>query len=146
VGGEDKPWPTSRSRAIPHTVGELPKVGSPGRQLPDPNFGVTRGDLSDISLADFEGKVEILNIAPSLDTGLGAASARRFEKEAGDLGRRTTPPSWRGSTEPSTGRGSSTRDREERIVDCATRGLGKNHCKRLWPVAVSGLPCWNRVT
>ena len=87
-----------------HTVGELPKVGSP-----DPDFRLTRGGLSDISLADFEGKVKILNIVPSLDTGLGAASARRFEKEAGDLGRRTTPPSWRGSTGPSTGRGSSTR-------------------------------------
>ena len=36
-----------------HTVGELPKVGSPG-----PNLRLTRGELSDISLADFEGKVE----------------------------------------------------------------------------------------
>ena len=64
-----------------HTVGELPKVGSPGS-----NFRLTRGDLSDISLADFEGKVKILNIVLTLDTGVGAASARRFEKEAGDLG------------------------------------------------------------
>ena len=55
-----------------HTVGELPKVGSPG-----PNFfRLSRGDLSDISLGDFEGKVEILNIVPTLDTGVGAASAR----------------------------------------------------------------------
>ena len=54
-----------------HTVGELPKVGSPG-----PDFRLTRGDLSDISLADFEGKVKILNIVPTLDTGVGAASAR----------------------------------------------------------------------
>ena len=54
-----------------HTVGELPKVGSPG-----PDFRLARGDLSDISLADFEGKVKILNIVPSLDTGVGAASAR----------------------------------------------------------------------
>jgi hypothetical protein len=36
--------------------------------------------------------VEILNLVPNLDTGVGAASAPRFEKEAGDLGRRTTPP------------------------------------------------------
>ena len=54
-----------------HTVGELPEVGSPG-----PNARLARGDLSDISLADFEGKVKILNIVPSLDTGVGAASAR----------------------------------------------------------------------
>ena len=53
---------------------------------PGSDFRLTRGDLSDISLADFEGKVKILNIVPSLDTGVGAASARRFEKEAGDLG------------------------------------------------------------
>ncbi len=51
-----------------HTAGELPKVGSPG-----PNFHLTRGDLSDISLAGLEGTVEILNIVPSLDTGVGAA-------------------------------------------------------------------------
>ena len=88
-----------------HTVGELPKVGSPGPNVPSH----PRRPQRNISLADFEGKVEILNIVPILDTGLGAASARRFEKEAGDLGRRTTPPSWRGSTGPSTGRGSSTR-------------------------------------
>ena len=68
----------------------------------------SRRPQRNISLADFEGKVEILNIVPILDTGLGAASSRRFEKEAG-LGRRTTPPSWRGWTAPSTGRGSSTR-------------------------------------
>ena len=30
--------------------------------------------------------MKILNIVPTLDTGVGAASARRFEKEAGDLG------------------------------------------------------------
>ena len=54
-----------------HTVGELPKISSPG-----PDFRLTRGGLSDISLADFEGKVEILNIVPTLDTGVGAASAR----------------------------------------------------------------------
>jgi len=69
-----------------HTVGELPKVGSPG-----PDFRLTRADLSDISFADFEGKVKILDIVSSLDTGVGAASARRFENEAGDLGNVVVP-------------------------------------------------------
>ena len=41
-----------------HTVGESPKVGSPA----GPNFRLTRGNLSDISLADFEGKVKVFNI------------------------------------------------------------------------------------
>jgi peroxiredoxin len=64
-----------------HTFGEPPKVGNPG-----PDFRLTRGDLSDLSLTGFEGTGEILNIVPRLDTGVGAASARRFEKEAGDRG------------------------------------------------------------
>jgi len=53
------------------TVGELPKAGSPS-----PDVRLTRADLTDMSLAGFEGKVEILNIVPTLDTGVGAASAR----------------------------------------------------------------------
>ena len=55
-----------------HTVGELPKVGSPSPDVPSH----PRRPQRNISLADFEGKVEILNIVPSLDTGVGAASAR----------------------------------------------------------------------
>ncbi|MBI5537583.1 MAG: thiol peroxidase [Deltaproteobacteria bacterium] len=60
-----------------HTVGELPKVGSKA-----PDFLLTRGDLSDVSLKDFAGKRKLLNIVPSLDTGVCAASARRFNLDA----------------------------------------------------------------
>jgi len=60
-----------------HTVGELPRVG--GRA---PDFHLTRGDLKDVCLKDFEGKRKLLNIVPSLDTGVCAASARRFNLEA----------------------------------------------------------------
>ncbi|HQP37342.1 MAG TPA: thiol peroxidase [Polyangiaceae bacterium] len=63
-----------------HTVGELPK---PGTKAPD--FRLTRGDLSDVSLSDFAGKRKLLNIVPSLDTGVCAASARRFNQEAGKV-------------------------------------------------------------
>jgi len=59
-----------------HTVGELPAVGSKA-----PDFKLTRGDLSDASLADFAGKVKILNIVPSLDTSTCALSAKRFNKD-----------------------------------------------------------------
>jgi thiol peroxidase len=59
-----------------HTVGELPKVGSTA-----PDFKLTKGDLSDVSLADFAGKVRILNIVPSLDTSTCALSAKRFNEE-----------------------------------------------------------------
>jgi len=60
-----------------HTVGELPRPGSKA-----PDFRLTRGDLSDVTLADFAGKRKLLNIVPSLDTGVCAASARRFNLEA----------------------------------------------------------------
>lgn len=63
-----------------HTVGDLPKVGS---KLPD--FKLTKGDLSDVGLADFKGKVLILNIVPSLDTGVCAASARAFNQKIKEL-------------------------------------------------------------
>jgi thioredoxin-dependent peroxiredoxin len=59
-----------------HTVGELPKVGSKA-----PDFRLTKGDLSDTTLADFAGKVRILNIVPSLDTGICALSAKKFNEE-----------------------------------------------------------------
>jgi len=63
------------------TVGSLPKVGQKA-----PDFLLTRGDLGDVSLKDFAGKKKILSIVHSLDTGTCAASARRFEAEAGKLG------------------------------------------------------------
>jgi len=59
------------------TVGELPKVGSKA-----PSFRLTRADLSELSLSDLAGKKKLLNIVPSLDTGVCAASTRRFSQEA----------------------------------------------------------------
>ncbi len=62
------------------TIGTLPAVGSKA-----PDFTLTRDDLSDVSLTAFTGKRKIVNIVPSLDTGVCAASARRFDKEAAAL-------------------------------------------------------------
>jgi thioredoxin-dependent peroxiredoxin len=59
-----------------NTVGKLPKVGSKA-----PDFRLTKGDLGDASLADYAGKVKILNIVPSLDTSTCALSAKRFNEE-----------------------------------------------------------------
>lgn len=64
-----------------HTNGDLPATGSSA-----PDFTLTKGDLSDVSLADFAGMKKILNIVPSLDTGVCAASARAFNEKAGALG------------------------------------------------------------
>jgi thiol peroxidase len=61
-----------------HTSGELPEVGS---QAPD--FTVTGGDLSDVTLDQFAGKQLILNIYPSVDTPTCAASTRAFNERVG---------------------------------------------------------------
>lgn len=63
-----------------HTVGSLPPVGSKA-----PNFRLTRADLTDVGLEAFRGKKKILNIVPSLDTGVCAASAKRFHDEVAKL-------------------------------------------------------------
>jgi len=63
-----------------NTIGQLPKEGAKA-----PDFRLTRGDLTDVTLADFKGKKVILNIVNSLDTGLCAASARKFNTEATTL-------------------------------------------------------------
>ena len=58
-----------------HTSGDLPGVGAKA-----PDFRLTRSDLSDVGLGAFTGKKKILNIVASLDTGICAASARRFNE------------------------------------------------------------------
>ena len=63
-----------------NTNSELPAVGSAA-----PDFQLIAGDLSQKGLADFAGKKKILNIVPSLDTPVCAASARRFNEEAAKL-------------------------------------------------------------
>lgn len=63
-----------------NTVGDLPAVGQVA-----PDFTLTKTDLSDISLGDYKGKKLVLNIFPSVDTPVCAASVRRFNDEAGKL-------------------------------------------------------------
>jgi thiol peroxidase len=55
--------------------GDLPDVGS---QAPD--FKLVAKDLSNKSLGDFAGKKKLLSIVPSLDTGVCAASTKRFNE------------------------------------------------------------------
>lgn len=59
------------------TRGDLPAVGSRA-----PGFAVTGIDLVDVELAAFAGKKKVLNVFPSLDTGICAMSVRRFNTEA----------------------------------------------------------------
>lgn len=63
-----------------NTSGSLPAIG--GRA---PDFKLTQGNLSDISLGTFTGKKIVLNIFPSIDTGVCATSVRKFNAEAANL-------------------------------------------------------------
>ncbi|GGI57673.1 thiol peroxidase [Winogradskyella haliclonae] len=62
------------------TVGNLPGIGSKA-----PDFKLTTTDLSDKTLADFSGSRLVLNIFPSVDTGVCAQSIRTFNKKASNL-------------------------------------------------------------
>ncbi|WP_329905260.1 thiol peroxidase [Porphyromonas pogonae] len=63
-----------------HTNGNLPAVGSMA-----PDFTGVKIDLSELSLKDLKGKRVVLNIFPSVDTGVCAASVRHFNEEASKL-------------------------------------------------------------
>lgn len=62
------------------TVGELPKVGAAA-----PGFTLTKSDLSPVTNRDLAGKNVVLNIFPSIDTGVCATSVRKFNTEAAKL-------------------------------------------------------------
>lgn len=62
------------------TIGDLPGVGAKA-----PTFTLTKTDLSECRLQEYEGGTLVLNIFPSIDTDVCAASVRRFNKEAGKM-------------------------------------------------------------
>ncbi|HZF51710.1 MAG TPA: thiol peroxidase [Polyangiaceae bacterium] len=62
-----------------HTSGTLPAVGSTA-----PDFSLVKMDLSEARLSSYQGK-KILNIFPSLDTSICAASVRTFHERASKL-------------------------------------------------------------
>ncbi|WP_027378007.1 thiol peroxidase [Kaistella palustris] len=64
-----------------NSAGNLPELGS---QLKD--FTLVNEKLEEKKLSDFAGKKMIINIFPSIDTGVCAAAARKFNEEAGHIG------------------------------------------------------------
>ncbi len=62
------------------TAGTLPAIGSAA-----PDFKLLNGELGEVSLKDYQGKKLVLNIFPSIDTGVCATSVRRFNQEAAKL-------------------------------------------------------------
>ena len=63
-----------------NTVGELPAVGSAA-----PAFALTAADLYDLTSESLAGKRVVLNIFPSVDTGVCAQSVRTFNQRASSL-------------------------------------------------------------
>ncbi|MBX5437483.1 MAG: thiol peroxidase [Alicyclobacillaceae bacterium] len=62
-------------------VGPEIKVGDKA-----PDFEVLANDRSVVTLADSKGKVRLVSVVPSLDTGVCDAQTRRFNEEAAKLG------------------------------------------------------------
>lgn len=60
--------------------GHLPAAGDKA-----PAFSLVAKDLSDVSLASFNGKRKVLNIFPSIDTPTCATSVRKFNEKASQL-------------------------------------------------------------
>jgi thiol peroxidase len=61
-------------------LGQEVKVGDTA-----PNFTVLANDLSPVTLADSKGKVRLISVVPSIDTGVCDAQTRRFNEEAAKL-------------------------------------------------------------
>ncbi|TNG95600.1 thiol peroxidase [Testudinibacter sp. TR-2022] len=49
------------------------------------DFSLTATDLSEVALSHYNGKRKILNIFPSIDTGVCATSVRKFNQQASGL-------------------------------------------------------------
>lgn len=60
--------------------GEMPKKGTVA-----PDFDAVKTDLSTLNLSDYKGKKVILNLFPSIDTGVCAQSVRTFNEKATKL-------------------------------------------------------------
>ncbi|POP44357.1 thiol peroxidase [Superficieibacter electus] len=61
-------------------AGVIPKPGTPAQP-----FTLVAKDLSDVTLAQYAGKRKVLNIFPSIDTGVCAASVRKFNQLATEV-------------------------------------------------------------
>ena len=60
-----------------HTSGDLPNVGAHA-----PECTLTDAELNDIPLSQWHGRKKLMNIFPSIDTGVCAMSTRKFNEHA----------------------------------------------------------------
>ncbi|UJD87731.1 thiol peroxidase [Rahnella aquatilis] len=61
-------------------AGKIPQKGEVAK-----SFSLVSKDLSDVSLSSFAGKRKVLNIFPSIDTGVCAMSVHKFNQLAGEI-------------------------------------------------------------
>ncbi len=53
---------------------------------PAPDFRLNKDLLTEVTLEDYKGKVKLISVVPSLDTGVCDAQTKRFNEEAVKLG------------------------------------------------------------
>ena len=63
-----------------HVQNDMLEVGGAA-----PDFNLIANDLSSKTLADYAGKVKVISVVPSVDTGVCADQTRRFNAEAAGL-------------------------------------------------------------
>ena len=80
LGQESRIAEITHNRKTIQTRGRPPAIGSKA-----PDFKLTPSDLTDVGLASFGARRKILNVVPSLDTGVCVTSVRRFDAEAADF-------------------------------------------------------------
>ncbi|MBP2077329.1 thiol peroxidase [Oceanobacillus polygoni] len=61
-------------------IGTEVKVGDKA-----PDFKVLSNDLKEVTLKDYSGKVKLISVVPSIDTGVCSEQTRRFNEEADKL-------------------------------------------------------------
>lgn len=63
-----------------NTSGDLPAIGQ------HVSFSkLVKNDLSEVSIESYPGKIKVLSIFPSIDTGICATSVKKFNQEAANL-------------------------------------------------------------
>lgn len=72
---------TTTNMPQPPFSGQLPAIGSPA-----PRLRYVKTDRTEGSLADLQGKVVVLLMFPSVDTGVCATETRTFNQKASGLG------------------------------------------------------------
>lgn len=60
--------------------GEPPKVGDAA-----PDFELTANDMSKVKLSDSAGKIRLISVVPSIDTGVCSIQTKRFNQEIENL-------------------------------------------------------------